>query len=388
LLKSRNRKAAICAALLAILAVGVQAQDPAPASQPAPQPAQTNAVERLITPAPASFSAHAFAGKINEDQLKPLLVGKTLYLRGGYLDNTLGFDEQGKLMSQSPRGSYTLSAIQVDKVHLSKHKLQVEGQRYALHFLGTLPEDDPTKGFDKVKITPKKKNVKISIDREQEEKPEKKKKKKEETKPRGADSTKGTDDSPAASATAHGSSNGQPVAPTHAEHALLEALDRIFAPGIDDRMIAAMPDFWKLYFQAAATKTEYQPREPVVFRQSNVDQKAKLVSAIEPPSNEFAQKNSVTGIALYHAVIGADGKPEEIVAGRPIGFGLDEGAVDTIRKAVFQPAIKEGKHVPVLLDLVVSFRIYSKRTSEPSTQEATEKPADATLPGPYSVQHQ
>jgi hypothetical protein len=388
LLKSRNRKAAICAALLAILAVGVQAQDPAPASQPAPQPAQTNAVEKLITPAPASFSAHAFAGKINEDQLKPLLVGKTLYLRGGYLDNTLGFDEQGKLMSQSPRGSYTLCAIQVDKVHLSKHKLQVEGQRYALHFLGTLPEDDPTKGFDKVKITPKRKNVKISIDREQEEKPEKKKKKKEETKPRGADSTKGTDGSPAASATAHGSSNGQPVAPTHAEHVLLEALDRVFAPGIDDRMIAAMPDFWKLYFQAAAAKTEYQPREPGVSRQNTVDKKAKLVSAIEPPSNEFAQKNSVTGIALYHAVIGADGKPEEIVAGRPIGFGLDEGAVDTIRKAVFQPAIKEGKPVPVLLDLVVSFRIYSKRTSEPSTQETTEKPADATLPGPYSVQHQ
>src|SRR6266581_9431442 len=124
LLKSRNKRAPICAALFAILAAGVQAQDPAPA----PQPEQTNAVQKLVTPAPASFSAHAVAGKISDDQLKPLLVGKTLYLRGGYLDNTLGFDEQGKLKSQSPQGSYTLCAIQVDKVHLSKHKLQIEGQ--------------------------------------------------------------------------------------------------------------------------------------------------------------------------------------------------------------------------------------------------------------------
>src|SRR5258708_9818647 len=324
LLTSRNKGAAICAALFAILSAGVQAQD----SAPAPQPAQANAVQELITPAAASFSAHAVAGNVSEDQLEPLLVGKTLYLRGGYLENTLDFDEQGRLMSQSPHGSYTLCAIQVDKVHLSKHKLQVEGQRYALHFLGALPYEDPAKGFDRVKITPKKKNVKISIDREQEEKPEKKKKD-AETKPRGTDG--------------HGVSSPEPA--THAQRALLEALDRTFAPGIDDRMIAAMPDFWKLYFEAAAAKTDYQPRDPGVFRQSTVDQKAKLISAIEPPSNEFAQKNAIAGIALYHAVIGADGKPEEVAAGRPIGFGLDEGAVDTIRHAVFQPAIKEGKPV-------------------------------------------
>jgi outer membrane biosynthesis protein TonB len=368
LLTSRNKGAAICAALLVILAAGVQGQD----SAPAPEPAQTNAVQKLVAPAPTSFSAHAVAGNISEDQLKPLLVGKTLYLRGGYIDNTLDFDEHGRLMSQSPQGSYTLCAIQVDKVHLSRHRLQLEGQRYALHFLGALPEEDPTKGFDKVKITPKKKIVKISIDREQEEKPEKKKKDGEE-KPRGTDG--------------RGVSSPEPA--THAQRTMLEALDRVFAPGIDDRMIAAMPDFWKLYFEAAAAKTDFQPRDSGVFRQSTVDQKAKLISAIEPPSNEFAQKNAIAGIALYHAVIGADGKPEEIVAGRPIGFGLDEGAVDTIRHAVFQPAIKDGKPVPVWLDLVVSFRIYSKRTSEPSTQEATEKPADSTtLPGPYSVQHQ
>ncbi len=86
-------------------------------------------------------------------------------------------------------------------------------------------------------------------------------------------------------------------------------------------------------------------------------------------------------------MIGADGKPGEIAVGRPIGFGLDENAVDSIRKASFEPAIKDGEPVPVLLDLVVQFRIFSKRTAAVTKVEEAEKPAEPTLPGPFSVQH-
>ena len=68
-----------------------------------------------------------------------------------------------------------------------------------------------------------------------------------------------------------------------------------------------------------------------------------------------------------------------------------EAAVAAIRKASFEPAIKDGKPVPVMLDLVVQFRIYSHRTdaraAEPDKAEA-DKPAASSLPGPYSVQHQ
>jgi hypothetical protein len=86
-------------------------------------------------------------------------------------------------------------------------------------------------------------------------------------------------------------------------------------------------------------------------------------------------------------VIGADGKPGEIAVARPIGFGLDESAVDSIRKATFEPAIYEGKPVPVMLDLIVQFRIYSKRTDKPGEPLAPGTPAEPSLPGPYSVQH-
>ena len=38
-------------------------------------------------------------------------------------------------------------------------------------------------------------------------------------------------------------------------------------------MMAAMPDFWKLYYQAVAAKTDYRPTDPAVLRQNTVDQK-------------------------------------------------------------------------------------------------------------------
>ena len=153
--------------------------------------------------------------------------------------------------------------------------------------------------------------------------------------------------------------------------------------------MAAMPDFWKHYYDAAAAKTDYRPSDSAVLRQSMVDQKARLVSPFEPASNQFAQDNGVAGMSLYHVVIGADGKPGEISVARPIGFGLDESAVDSIRKATFEPAIKDGKPVPVMLDVVVEFRIYSKRTAVVGQQESgSDSTAKAILPGPYSVQRQ
>lgn len=121
-------------------------------------------------------------GTVTEEELKQMLVGKPLYLRGGYLDNSLSFNEHGGLIGHSPQGSYTLSAIEIDKVHLTKHKVELEGARYGLHFLGALPYEDPTKALDRVKITPKKKVVRLTIDRELVVTPKKKKEGKGEAK--------------------------------------------------------------------------------------------------------------------------------------------------------------------------------------------------------------
>ncbi|MGB8261910.1 MAG: energy transducer TonB, partial [Terracidiphilus sp.] len=176
------------------------------------------------------------------------------------------------------------------------------------------------------------------------------------------------------------------TSPAHATRVLKEAIQTIFAQGLDERMMATMPDFWKLYWKAVADKADYRPADPAILRQNTVDRKARLVSNFEPDSNEFAQAAGVAGMALYHTVVNPDGKAGEVVVGRPIGFGLDENAVEAIRKAQFEPALKDGKPVPVLLDLVVQFRIFSKRTAVHSAPEEAQKPAEKQLPGPYTVQ--
>jgi hypothetical protein len=173
----------------------------------------------------------------------------------------------------------------------------------------------------------------------------------------------------------------------HATRVLKEALARVFAPGLDKDMMAAMPDFWQLYWQSVAAKTDYRPSDPSIYRQNTVDKKAHLLGQFEPDSNEFAQAAGVAGMALYHTVVQPDGHAGEIVVGRPIGFGLDENAVQSIRKAQFEPAIKDGKPVPVLLDLVVQFRIFSGRTAVHNAPEQAAKPEEKQLPGPYTLQN-
>jgi hypothetical protein len=407
-------------------------QQPATDQSPQPTPAPPDETQSSpapaaspSTPAPKSQPAHtAEPNEITEEEIKSLLVGKQLFLRGGYLDNDLSYNEHGALVSHSPQGSYTLSAVQIDKVHLGKHKLELEGERYGLHFLGALPYEDPTKAVDRVNITPKKKVVKISIDRELVVKPKEKKEKPEKgtaaspapkaaaapapttvsapnaTAPASAAATtppaetaSATDNQEAhaeiaAAPAAEGPADAKSVTTTtsqaHSNKMLSDALDNVFAQPFDSRMMDSMPGFWKLYYVAAAAKTDYKPADPAVLRQSEVDKKARLTSTFEPQSNEFAQDHGVAGICLYHVVIGADGKPGEIAVARPIGFGLDENAVDSIRKATFEPAIKNGNPVPVMLDLVVEFRIYSNRTAV--TGDPSQQPASPSLPGPYSTQ--
>ena len=425
---ARARNAVLTGALVLLPAAGILGQAPGapPSNPPAPAPAASDATTpssdvpsgapaasptsprsaaepALPAPAPAEAEkagADATAAA-SEEEVKKLLVGKTLYLREGYLDNTLSFDEHGGLVGHSPQGSYTLSLVEIEKVHMSKHKVELTGLRYGMHFLGARPDEDPTKAVDKVRITPKKKVLKITIDRELVITPKKKKHPQNaesapasppETatagQPEDADQAKADlENGPQAERPADSASVTTTTSPAHAAKLLRDAIDRIFAQGLDERMVAAMPDLWKLYYQAVANQADYRPTDPAIYRQSAVDQKARLLSTFEPPSNEYAQAGGVAGMALYHAIIGPDGKPQEIVVGRPIGFGLDESAAETIRKASFQPALKDGKPVAVMIDLVVQFRIYSKRTDQLAKPEVEAEAAPAKLPGPYSVIH-
>lgn len=403
-----NSSRAVCIALAGLVCAtgaGISSQQPV---SPEDHPGQTLRANENTAQTADAVREDDTKGGITEDELKRMLVGKQMMLRGAYMGDSLSYNEHGKLIGNSKPASFTLCAVQIEKVQLSKRKLVLTGSRYGLHFLGALAYEDPAKGMDLVKITPKKKNLKITIDRELVVKPKKVKEPKHSKHKHDAEESP-TDDNAAAGMTpieiveqakaeastekldekpADPDSVTTTTSPAHSAALLRAALEDIFADSIDARIIAAMPDFWKLYYQAAAAKTDYRPADPSVLRQNMVDQKAKLLSKFEPASNEWAQAHGVAGMSLYHVVIGADGTPGEIAVARPIGFGLDENAVAAIRNAKFEPAVKDGKPVPVMLDLVVQFRIYSKRTNVSGPAQASDKPQDPLLPGPYTVREQ
>ncbi|WP_263360019.1 energy transducer TonB [Acidicapsa ligni] len=378
-----------------------------PAATPAPQPAQPVA-ETPATNNPKESSA------LSEEELKRELVGKPLFLRNSLLGDSLSFNEHGDVLGHPTVGSFTLSAVEIEKIRLTKHKVELEGTRYALHFLGATPYEDGSNAIDRVRITPKKKVLKITIDREQliKEKKSKEEKKKGKTATgtvqpgstapgAGPVASSETDTAapelqaetataseekptPEAEKAADPASQTSTTSPAHAVQVLRDALSRIFAAEIDPQMRSKMPQFWQLYYQAKSAGVEYRPSDPNVLRSNAVDQQAKVITFIKPESNEFAQANGIAGSALYRTVVGADGKPAEIAVVRPIGFGLDENAVAAIRKASFNPAIKAGQPVAESLDLAVIFRIYSKLTSGTAPETPAQAP-QPIKPGPYSV---
>jgi TonB family protein len=401
---------ATCGSVLAIAAilagVGVSAQQPGaqkPEAQQtgAPLLPAPSAEPKSAAPKPFVLSTSEQgkdASAVNENELRQQLLGKTFYLRTGYLDNTLHFNEKGQLNGSSPKVPYTLSLVEISHVRLERHRLQFEAVRYGLHFLGASATEDQTAAVDKVRLTTKKKPLVITIDREEVAKPKKEKEKKQ--KHRGPQPAEGSAQAQAAApsptaaanpAAAANEETGRHRAMTDSEATanieLAQALDTVFATGIDDRLIATLPDYWKLFYRSIAEHRTYKPADSAVLRQSDVDRKAKLITAVDPPSNEFAQKNGVAGMAMYHVVVDTDGKAREVAVGRPIGFGLDENAVKSIQQAKFEPATKGGQPVPVMLNLVVQFRIYSKLTAEPANPAAaaSAQAGAPILPGPYTA---
>jgi TonB family protein len=351
---------------------------PAPAAA-----APTSPATPAVSPAAADAALVKSTPPLTEDALRARYVGKLIFMRGSYLGDDLNFDQEGKVNGSPTAGSFTLSAFEVRKVKLSKHKLEIEADRYGLHFLGALPYEDENKTFDKVKIS--KKPVHISIDRELIVIPKvKKDKKKSEPTAQeiAAAQTLKTRDDAAATAAAKPATSAATVetyqalaavSPAHSAMLMNKALANIFASDIDPLMLSHLPDYWQEYFNSKSQHRQYMPADASIKVVSEGMMPPKVLNSIDPSSNEYAQQYGIAGMELLRTVVDASGIPRQIAIARPIGFGLDEKAVDAVKKSHFQPAMVNGQAVPVVIDMVVTFRIYSNRTKPGSVRKGAKE---------------
>ena len=78
----------------------------------------------------------------------------------------------------------------------------------------------------------------------------------------------------------------------------------------------------------------------------------------DPEYSEEARQAKYQGTVVLWVVIGADGKAHDIRVQRALGMGLDEKAMEAVRKWRFQPAEKDGHPVAVQVNVEVNFRLY------------------------------
>ena len=79
------------------------------------------------------------------------------------------------------------------------------------------------------------------------------------------------------------------------------------------------------------------------------------------PEAEFsdeARRNKYQGICTIAVIVDARGFPQNPRVVRSLGMGLDEKALEAVRRYRFKPAMKDGKAVAVMIYVEVNFRLY------------------------------
>jgi protein TonB len=80
---------------------------------------------------------------------------------------------------------------------------------------------------------------------------------------------------------------------------------------------------------------------------------------VEAEFSDEARRAKYQGVCLISVIVDAQGNPQNPRVVRALGMGLDEKALEAVRKYKFKPALKDGKTpVPVMINVEINFRLY------------------------------
>ena len=83
------------------------------------------------------------------------------------------------------------------------------------------------------------------------------------------------------------------------------------------------------------------------------------LNSVEAEFSDEARRAKYQGVCLISLIVDAQGNPQNPRVIRTLGMGLDEKALEAVRKYKFRPAMKDGKTpVPVMITVEVNFRLY------------------------------
>ena len=232
------------------------------------------------------------------------MVGRALFLRGGYSGGELLYDAMGHVKGEPKQLDWTLAAVNIEKVvRKSAGELQLEGVRVALRYN---PEQHI---FERHPLKDEKIKIMLGVN------------------PDG--------------------------------HGLQGALAILFSVGIDPALQRAMPPYWKHYFSLKLAWPDDDLTGQVILSGNAAGLDYPI--AEKKPEPEFtteARQDHVTGSVQVKMVVGVDGVPRRIAIQQPLGYGLDARVVENLARYRFKPGTKDGK--PVAVEMVVNqmFDVY------------------------------
>jgi TonB family protein len=230
------------------------------------------------------------------------LIGKALFLRGFYVGNDLKYDATGRIEGVQKTGDWTLAGVNVLKTQVRPGEVELDGVRVAIRYNAEQHQ------FERHVLNDEKMKIVVSV------------------------------------------SGGQ--------KGFEAAVAAIFSFGIDPALQHSTPDYWQHFFNPALEWPADGLSSVVVYPTYGLPNQAKDVvpAKMEHPGNakftSFAEHDRVKGSVLLRMVVDAEGVPHRISVAQPLGYGLEERAVEAMAKARFTPGTREGK--PVATGLVVA----------------------------------
>ena len=159
--------------------------------------------------------------------------------------------------------------------------------------------------------------------------------------------------------------NGSPVAVGLADTISFQAcyIDTKDESGKTDKSVKlhTAPDHRITYWDRAPAKIMLFHAGP--DGQDGVDHIGKGVTApvpvytADPPYTGAARGQKIQGTVMLQIIVDSSGLPQNVEVIKPLGYGLDQNAVETVRQYRFKPALKDGKPVAVYMTVAINFRL-------------------------------
>jgi TonB family protein len=272
-----------------------------------------------------------------QQHLRDQYQGKTLLLRGFYTGDKLHYDPAGALVGSATPGNWTTDGVVfLNDIHISGSRLTIKARRLVVSSSHrTLLADTPK---NQKKTSPLKIEAELGL---------------------------------------------RNPSPDQAD----AAMSKIFLAQQDD-FVALVPDYWKPCVRSALIGKDpychFSPEFLLIPGTQSSDSNTSTAAATPPPLlltgplsrvghgvspphqifapepqfSEPARKAKYQGTVVLGLVVNEDGLPTNVHITAPLGYGLDEKAVQAVQTWKFKPAQKDGQPVRVEIAVEIDFHLY------------------------------